>query len=373
MIKKIIMTHLSFKPAQYYPGKDARVEYYYMCKDQWIRKRIRVNHITNEIERERYALALSKSLNEQLYSGWSPANEQSEGQTMRKALRFYLGNFLPEREDSIRTYKSTVSIFTDWCEKKSYIDKDCSLFSKKQALEFLADMNISRKLTARSYNNYLTLMRTVFNKLKEQQYVSENPFGGISKKKPKEKKRKVIPTPILRDIKSWANNYLPELVLPMKLIFYCGIRPAELCRLKVENVRFDLSLIYIEAHQAKDHESAPISLPTHVLHDLVKHVGNSRSDHYLFSSLNLKPGLKSCNSRLLAKKWNKIRKALMLDDSYQMYSLKDSGALALAKNVDSPIELKDQFRHSSLDTTSIYIRKAKPVANVNIMNMKEEW
>ena len=68
-----------------------------------------------------------------------------------------------------------------------------------------------------------------------------------------------------------------------------------------------------------------------------------------------------------------MREALNLDKAYQMYSLKDSGALALAKSVHSPIELKDQFRHSSLDTTSIYIRKANPVANVNIMNMKEEW
>jgi integrase len=367
-----MLQNLKFKPAQYYPGKDARVEYYFLDGEKWTRKRIRVNHIVSLSERKKYAKALVESLNDKLYSGWLPI-EGSPSESLQKAIRFFTGNFLPEREDSVRTYTSTISIFSQWAEMRGYLSKPCSLFSKKCALEFLGDMNVSKKLSARTYNNYLTLMRTVFNKLVEHQYCKENPFNDISKKRPKEKSRKVIPTHVLKSIKHWMSSNQPEMLLPIKLIFYCGLRPTELCRLKVENVLFDRNLIYIESDQAKDHEAAPISLPSHIVEDLATHVGNSKMSHYLFSGDNLKPGNKRYNARGLAKKWDRMRRHLDLDPCYQLYSLKDSGAIAIAKNIDSPLELKDQFRHSSLDTTSIYIRKAKPVANVNIMNMKEEW
>jgi integrase len=364
---------LNFKPAQYYPGKDARVEFYYMEGDRYIRKRIRVNHVADTKQQRQYALTMVKTINDKLYAGWTPALDNADARSLRKALDFFQGNFLPEREDSIRTYKSMIHIFADWCEKRKLLHQNCHLITKKVVLEFLAEMTMAKQLSPRTYNNYLRILKTVFNRLVEHQYIKENPFTGIRAKRPKEKNRKVIPTPVLTKIKEYMAKEYPELILPMKLIYYCGIRPTELSRLRVENILLQKGLIYIHADQAKDHEDAPISLPIHIIHDLAAHLGDASPEEYLFSGNGMKPGRYKFNTRIMANKWNFMREALKLDKSYQLYSLKDSGALALAKNVDSPIELKDQFRHSSLDTTSIYIRKAKPVANVNIMNMKEEW
>lgn len=364
---------LNFKPAQYYPGKDARVEFYYYEGDKYIRKRIRVNHVQDAKQQRQYAQTMVKAINDKLYAGWTPALDNVDARSLRKALDFFQGNFLPEREDSIRTYKSMVHIFAQWSEQRKLLHQSCTFITKKIALEFLADMTMQKQLSARTYNNYLRILKTVFNRLVEHQYVKENPFAGISCKRPKEKTRKVIPTNVLTRIRAYMAKEYPELILPMKLIYYCGIRPTELSRLKVENVLLEKGLICINADQAKDHEDAPISLPIHVIYDLSAHLGDANSEHYLFSGKEMRPGRSKFNTRIMANKWNAMREALKIDKAYQMYSLKDSGALALARNVDSPIELKDQFRHSSLDTTSIYIRKAKPVANVNIMNMKEDW
>lgn len=367
------MNHLLFKPAKYYPGKDARVEYYYRDGDQLVRKRIRVNHIANLREQKRYAQFLSNQINEKLYAGWSPLLESHPNDSLRKAVQFYVGNFLPEREDSIRTYKSMVSIFMEWAKLRDYDIQRCDRFTKKQALEFLGHVNTAKKLSPRTYNNYITVMRTMFNKIVEHQFCKENPFADISKKKVRGKNRGIIPTSTLTEIRLYMQRECPEMLLPMKLLFYCGIRPTEICRLKVSNLMLDRGLIYIEADQAKDHESAPITLPYHLIRDLEEYAANLPKNAFLFSADRLRPGNQKADARLLAKRWNKMRKALQLPNEYKLYSLKDSGALAIARNIESPIELKDQFRHSSLDTTSIYIRKAKPVANQNITQMEEDW
>ena len=364
---------LNFRPARFFEGAEPRVEYYYEDGGQFVRKRIRLKHIADKRERKRYAQALCSEINEKFYSGWHPHMEGDTGDSLKKAISFYLGNFLPPRPDSVRTYNSVCKTFLEWAEKRKIDSFPATSFNKKRALEFLAAINSAKKLSARTYNNYVGLLRTVFNKLKEHQFVNENPFEGIGKKRSQDKHRKVIPMDILKKIRHWCNEHQPEMILPMKLTYYCGIRPTEICRLRVHNIQLDRGLIYIDADQAKDHESAPISLPVHLIEDLATHISMARSTDYLISGADLMPGTTPTDGRALAKKWDRMRRNLGLEDIYQFYSLKDTGALAIARNIDSPIELKDQFRHSSLDTTSMYIRKAKPVANQNIARMKEDW
>lgn len=364
---------LNFKPARFYDGVEPRIEYYYEIGDRYVRKKIKVKHISDIRERRRYALSLCAEINDKFYSGWNPAIEGDIGDSLRKAISFYLGNFLPPRPDSVRTYNSVCKTFLEWAEKRKIDLHPATSFNKKRALEFLAAINSGKKLSARTYNNYVGLLRTVFNKLKEHQFVNENPFEGIGKKRSQDKHRKVIPMDVLKKIRSWCNEHQPEMILPMKLLYYCGIRPTEICRLRVHNIQLDRGLIVIDADQAKDHESAPISLPVHLIQDLAMHIRSARSNDYLISGSLLNPGNRPTDGRALSKKWDRMRRNLGLEDIYQLYSLKDTGALAIARNIDSPIELKDQFRHSSLDTTSMYIRKAKPVANQNIARMKEDW
>lgn len=370
------MKHFSvnFVPAKYFPGKDARVEYYFLKDGQLKRERIRVNRVPSKMNQRQWATYVVKQINELLYAGKNPKYElnPSSGVSINKCLEYYVGNFMPERPDSIRTYTSIIKIFSDWCNFHKLLNNPISEITHKRAIEFLSDAKIKRILSPRTYNNYLTVMRTIFNKLKEHQFVDDNPFINISKKKARGKNRDAIPNKTIHSIKEYFEEHEPNMVLPMKLLFYCGIRPTELCRLQVRNVRTDLGIIYIDSDQAKDHDSAPISLPLHVLGDLLRHIENATPNSFLFSA-DLKPGRTLMDARVLSRKWSRMRSALHLSERFKLYSLKDSGALTISTAISSPVELKDQFRHSSLDTTSIYIQKARPVANPNIVKMNESW
>lgn len=364
---------LKFTPAKYLPGKDSRVEFYFQSGDRKKRIRYRVNGVS-AAERKRYAMLLCEELNKKLYAGWNPLAQAEAGPntSIEKSMLYYKGNFMPEREDSIRSYTSIIEIFLEWCNTHELRDKSITEINQKTVLHFLADVRAQRKLSPRTYNNYIAVLRTIFNKLMEHQFITENPFSKISKKRVNGKNRDVIPQHEIAKIRNWFQDHDPNMILIMKLIYYCGIRPTEICRLRVGNIRPNQGIIFIDADQAKDHDSAPITLPSHVMNDLISHIKDSPKFHYIISS-GLRPGIYPTNGRALSKKWDRMRRALFLGDRYKLYSLKDSGALAIAMCIDSPVELQNQFRHSSLETTGRYIEKARPIANKNIVKMNDEW
>lgn len=367
-------TNFNFVPAKYYPGKDARVEYYITVDGVLKRERIRVNRVPAGMNQRRWANYVIAQINDMLYSGRNPKIllHKESGHDIKSCMDYFVGNFMPDRSDSVRTYKSIIRIFQEWTEAAGIAHLSINEITHAHALKFLADRKAAKNLSLRTYNNYVAVMKTVFNKLVENRLAKANPFEQIKKRKARGKNRDVIPKHILDAIRKDLDKNDPKFLLVSKLVYYCGIRPTELCRLQVRNVRLDIGIIYIESDQAKDHDSAPITVPVPILHELAAHIGDSPGTHHLFS-VGLRPGKNQIDGRNLSKRWESMRQRLLLDKRYKLYSMKDTGALAIAKNIDSPVELKDQFRHSSLDTTSAYIQRAKPVANKNISQMKEEW
>ena len=364
----------NFTPAKYYPGKDARVEYYITINGEWKRERIRVNRVPKGQSQRKWAAYVVNQINDLLYSGRNPKIllQKESGHDLKSCLDYFMGNFMPDREDSVRTYRSVIKIFSEWCQLHNLLTGSVNEITHAHALKFLADQKSAKNLSIRTYNNYIGVLKTVFNKLVENKLAKENPFSLIKKRRAKGKNRDVVPPKVLSAIKKDLEKNDPKFLLLSKLVFYCGIRPTELCRLQVRNLRLDIGIIYIESDQAKDHDSAPITLPSSILQQLADHVKDAQPNHHIFS-VGLVPGKHQIDGRNLSKRWDRMRDRLNLDKRYKLYSMKDTGALAIARNVDSPVELKDQFRHSSLETTSAYIQRAKPVANPNIVKMVEEW
>lgn len=84
------------------------------------------------------------------------------------------------------------------------------------------------------------------------------------------------------------------------------------------------------------------------------HIFNNDTNCYLFST-DFKPGYKKMTTRCFRSCFNKARSILKFPDSYQFYSLKDSGIRDLA-NEEGIVIARDQARHSDISTTNKYLK-----------------
>ena len=80
------------------------------------------------------------------------------------------------------------------------------------------------------------------------------------------------------------------------------------------------------------------------------------SDCYLFGK-DFQPNKEKSSARSYRTYFNKIREELKFPDSYQFYSLKDSGIRDLA-NSEGIVIARDQARHADISTTNKYLKSA---------------
>lgn len=313
-----------------------------------------------------------QEINRKLRIGWNPITEKAaehSAQSILEGISHYKSTFMPQRPDSVRTYKSVLNMFQQWLVSNGLHKLSCASFTKDHAVQFLAEMMRHKNLKPRTYNNYMNVLRTVFTRLVEQQYAVANPFSEMKKRRTTEKNRQVIPDKLLFEIITYFELKNPNFELICLLIMHCGIRPTEICALTPANIRPDAGVISFHSNQTKNKKSEIVTVPDHLMQRLVAHAKNAHANSFLFAKDNgLNPGKHHLNPRRLAKIWDAMRIKLDIPEEYKLYSLKDTGATKLAYLLQ-PKELQEQMRHSSLTITQVYLDTARPIANKNIQSI----
>lgn len=92
-----------------------------------------------------------------------------------------------------------------------------------------------------------------------------------------------------------------------------------------------------------------------------------QSNFYVFGNLGI-PGPVAVGKNTLRVRFNKFRDALNLPDYYKFYSFKHTGGRKLAASGASIFDIKDHFRHSSIETTQRYLRKHFGERNMRVIN-----
>lgn len=83
----------------------------------------------------------------------------------------------------MRSYISFVKTFKGWLAKNGIKESAyCVCVSREIALQFMNEIDENIKMSAKTYNNYLSFFRSLFNWMRDKGYVHENPFTDIPKK-----------------------------------------------------------------------------------------------------------------------------------------------------------------------------------------------
>lgn len=341
------------------------IEYYILdpVSGKLLRKRFRLNDLRKQCasgaEFKLKANQVLQELTNKLVSGWNPSGEIQSARyysSLFDALQKFIDAKSRElRPDSMRTYKGIIKIFKEWLKD----DCVCIDFGRAQALSFMDYCYLSRKVSATTWNTYLKLCRVIWSWLLDNLFVKDNSFSYIKKKRTDEKYREVIPEADRQRIARYFEEKNTGYLFVCSLVFYSLIRPTELTRLRVRDINREDGSIHLPSDITKCHQSRFTVLEPSIRERFMAFIDGCAPADYVFGP-SFRPGTRALQKKMYLVVWERMRAELHMPDSYQLYSLRDSGISAkLDRGMDSKIVMHAAGHHNLAETTKYIIKADK--------------
>lgn len=324
------------------------------------RKRMYIDHIKDKKLRDRHAKKLIDHINKLLDSGKNPFIDQDNNKkytTIDNALKFVIDfKNLYIRKRTQHAFDSRVKILREWLKKKQFLKKFIFEFTEDMAVNFMNDLITNRKISGRTYNNYLLDYRTFFNTLMKNRYITINPFHAVSKIPEQETDKR----PFLDDEATRYFSYTEQFDFDFYIIslytYYLAIRPAEICRLKISDFNIPKGVVIVPARKSKNKKKriVPIAIP---FLKLLKEYFDKLPGSYYICSKGLKPGMLFEHSTRIAEHYRNIAIQLHIPSEVKFYCLKDTAADRLLDCGFTTKTIRDLFGHSSIAATDAYLKK----------------
>ncbi len=371
---------VDYVPAELRINKDWRIIFYVKnpFTKKLVIKRLRVKPIKSIVERKKYARRITAELNSKLERGWNPYIEDNATKSfaiVTDVVKQYLKQLEKQvkdktlRPDTERSYKSYLKNLVAFMKAKEEQDMYCINFTSAFILSFLDHIYYDRNNSAGTYNNYLIGLRIFSKYLLERDYISIDPTAKLNTKRKEKKKREMIPNNIRLEINTFLTSKNPNYLTLCLATYFCFIRRTELTKIKVKDVNIKKGYILINGENAKNHKTEPVTIPLEYMPHIIKHISGAKNTDFLFSANNYAPGEGQLNPKKISDEWSKMRTKLKFKNTYQFYSLKDSGITELLNTGIPAIKVRDQARHHDLKITEAYTNRNKSadeiVRNIN--------
>ncbi|MDR2425449.1 MAG: site-specific integrase, partial [Prevotellaceae bacterium] len=346
-----------------------------------------INSLSQPDARRELAKKIIDSLNRKLAAGWSifAATDDCvyDDQLQYSATsRFYKEKILSNNNyafwvsqfiatelsakdaapDTMRTYKSRYRVFGNWLKAQNLDAFDCSALDREIILNFFAHMRNDKHLVCHTYNSYKQLLFSLFNYILKKGGIHENPVKDIpeNKRHVDNGAERIERFDLEKLIKS-IDAQDPQTALACRFQYYCGLRPGyEVRLLKIADLdlREGVSKVTVKQENAKTNKLRTVAIPDVFCEYLVRvwHLDVYDKDLYVFGKHGM-PGTVAIGKNAMRNKFNKVRNSLGLPTHYKFYSMKHTGAVTLAEQGESIINIRDHLGHTSVSTTEIYLKR----------------
>ena len=383
--KKIVLfkptPYIDYVPPKLTEGKAWYISYYVKnpATGKLRRVRVKVNRIRSVRERRKAAKIIMAALAEKLALGWNPFITEvapRAGTPLFDALDTFIAVKEKETElQSIRTYRSYVRVFRTWLEKEGlHRMTPAAAFTKEMGRGFLDRLEEREDVSARTYNNYLSFLGTLWEWMADRGFVTENIFRDF-KRKPRrliQKKRRLLTPEEIARLFAFLERENPEFLAVVVLCYCCLLRPKEIALLRCGDIDLRTGLVHVRAETAKNDNESYRTIPDAV-RPYLERLNLSRPDWYLFGknagrSHDFRPGRQPVDNKKFSDYWKLvIRPACHFGLDIQLYSLKDTGITGMIQSGVAINLVQQQADHSSVAMTAIYVGKS-PAANAELRN-----
>lgn len=373
---------LRYKPAIYSKKAKEKYVYFYVLDPDSVAdgepklKRIRTkfNDYKSAKERDAAAIRYRDEVNAKLADGWNPLIEQSCRKSWTAtsvALENYEHYLKKMLKDGVMKKSTIVDYESRLNQLKIYIKSHpihyIYMFDKRYIDAFLEYMYVDRDCNPRTRNNYLCWISSMCGYLVDYGYISSNPCVSIKNMKVTEKKRKALSPDDLKRLFDYLSEDDPYFGLACMFHYYTLVRPNEMSYVRLQDINISKQTVYIPASHSKNGKDGVVTLPAVLIQRMAElEVFCYPSDYYLFGR-GYKPAAKRFDSQNYSYRWIKVREELNFPDTYQFYSLKDTGITNIINKVGLNIA-KDQARHSSVAVTNHYASSDQMHAHAELKN-----
>ncbi len=316
----------------------------------------------------RKAEQLKKEIDTKLLKGWNPfEDDQPNLITTDKAFKLFLKvSEKTLRKRTMQTYSSFITRISLWANKERIQNIPISHFSYHHAQKFMDYLIMNQEINNRTYNNYVSTYRIVFNFFEKREFILKNPFMKVDFLREDEGKIVAFTDNEWKIIYNKLPEEDPQLWIIANLIYYACLRPAEIMRLKFENIDMNRQKIYSLACNSKNRKQQVIEISS-LLHPILSTMKwDLPQDYYIFSK-NLLPGKVENYPTRIAERWRKFADRNGIKDK-TIYNLKHNAAGRLIDAGFNPRDIQLHLRHSSLEQTEIYIEKFRNVSSERLKN-----
>lgn len=319
---------------------------------------------------------MSQDVNTQLTSMFNPENikvlemlletlrsKKEEVKTLKEFHREYL---IYSRDNHSEKY--TRSIELSFQHQINHFGGEINIcdIKTKDAEQFITAI---RKTAPNGYDVYYRNLKAAFNKAKEWEYITVNPFAKIKLPKQQEVKQIFIGEDVLNDIISVTEKeFLRNMIT---FAFYTGCRVSEVVNIKWSNIDLNTGLITIgDAEFAtKSRKQRIVPICDEINHVLVNlKLKNGNHNGYVFHKENGFP----YTSEYISKEFKKVVRKAGVDESVHFHTLRHSFASNLVQRNTSLYIIKELMGHSSITVTERYSHVSNDALRqaINVFNKK---
>lgn len=363
------VTAKKYKSAKLYHGekdikKDWFVYFYYLNPETGKFKRFRfkaqINRIHNLRDRMKQGRLLVKAVNELLASGWTPFIMSENIGTQWSRVDMSLRHLLRQKkkhvsERTFQSYSNSIERFIVWLTEKGLNEHPPEAVKRTHIIEYLDELVNAHELSANTRNNHLNYIRSMFSVLYSKEVIDRNPASGIPKMPTiYGEKNTPMTDEETQTVVDLLRSEHPRFMLFINLIYGCGLRPVEICRLKVSDVDVERGEVLIKGTEAKAHKRDHVTVPAYLMEDLRGYLSNRPKGLNLFSR-----GFGDSKHPLIRNRVSELWKNLVKDGlkiDKDMYSLRHKSSVDMYDAGFDMFEIRDRLRHSTVTQTEQYMR-----------------
>lgn len=361
-----IFSIISYTEPKLHTGNNWYIDFYSYdpLEQKMKRKKYMLNGITKASDRRRRANEIITNLNIKLRSGWNPwADVENSRQytpyiDIIQRYHIYLSKLYTAgtiKENTLKDYEKRLRVFEEYTAK--HIPAIVYAYQIDQSFisDFLDYVLLDRDSSARTRNNYRTWLSSLCNWMIEKQYLIQNPVEKIRQLAEEEKKRSALTVPDIQKLKKYLKKENPHFLFLCQFAYYTFIRPDEITNIKLSDIYLKEQKVFIASSISKNRKDGMVGLNDALIKSMLDlNIFSNPGNYYLFGK-GFKPSKEKVTTKVYRNYFNKVREKLKFPDSYQFYSLKDTGIRDLA-NAEGIVIARDQARHADVSTTNKYLK-----------------
>jgi len=358
-----------YYPARYVQGARNYVEFSYELEGgQMKRQRVYFDRVRDKKARDKQARAYVKRINGQLAEGWRPNDVATMGAEVR--LLDGIKNILAlkktyARHRTLMAYSSFYDQLARMLGVTCGAGVTCGQFGKAEAVAVMDALVKYRQPNATTYNNYLTAYRGWLNELVQRGLMAENSFKAVRAMKEQRTESRTLTDAELGRLVEYLRGCDRWYLLACELLYYCGIRRAELVGLKVAAIDLERGTIHVPGGVAKNGKARTVAMPSELVAELRPMLEGCAASWWLFGK-GLQPCGVATHANRITDKWQKVREALGWPVSLKWYGLKDTAAEKLLRAGVDVGRIRDLYDHSSVAVTDAYLKRTTGRVDQNL-------